>query len=812
MSTPAIEVDERGRTAAHRSRLRRVIAASVASALALAASLVLIPGPEGESAPRFNVQCDVLVDGIEGIADAAELPGGGLPDAYEDTIDDYEFDSPGEKLRPLEKPTQADLDALTGSYEDYPPGTKDHMLRRWKVYEGDYTWERWRNTYIPAISNDYRGDGFQKNVAKRLKLGGADWMCEDDKLWQEEKLDTRRRYDSVNRTLKIAYELKSGDSSLKMDQLRADQALRAKGWRVVYIFSQDPKPGQVKLLKQFGVEHAKLHSTGVPKTPPAPSGDAMDPRCGGTAARVTALSSTCPRRSTAGPAKQLANESGRNAASAREAQQIRADIEQDNRRPGFGSRRPGGVDWRSLELRYVSDDPKADDYSYAFSADELPDDGEAEPGYGGEAALDLSSDALMTWLALDPSQFWVNLNPDTPETIIDEQFATTDAGRVLLEADLAMKKTLTEIMRPETPTGQEFWDTVERTDDGLICWDWTRAWIEPQPAKVRADGDQLYILDAPLRVQVEPMDIDWTPPDVDDPCADAPADLVKANTEYYAEYFGPLLEERVNADPEYADMRRVYTTRVAAEWIKDRDAKRPGAFHDVIGSGDVSDWPARTPWDPQVIFDELMVLLQTPQFRYEYQHGEMDMWVEVFGGIELPDAPRAQTPKAEFDRDHPRLPRTVHSSRFEAASLPPEVAAQGDVSTLAEETGTAWLGGGTFAEPDEPDPTDPPDGPDPTEPPDPTTPPGGGNGSGGGNGGDGPGSDDGGGTSGRGDGPGQDLPEPPQADPPQGEQAPQPGELASTGFAQGWLVPAAIVLVLAGLVLVGVRRRWFPRP
>jgi hypothetical protein len=777
-----------------RDRIRRALACLVATAVALTASLVLVPVEDAETAPRFNVRCDELIEGIEGIADLAELPGGGLEDGYDERIDDYEFENPAEKHRSRAKPSQEELDALEGSYADFEAGTEDHMLRRWKAYDGDWEWERWRNTYIPAVSNDFRGDGFHRNVARRLKLGGDQWRCEDTKLWEEEKLETRRRYDSVNRNLKIAYELKSGNSPLKIEQLKADAALRARGWRVVYIFSQEPKPGQLRLLKQYGVGHTKLHSTAVPTNPAKPTNNAMTPT---------------PQRPTGGAVKDLAQRSGANANAAREAQRIQNQLAGDTRRPGFSPRLPGGIDWTSLELRYVSENPAKKGFEYAFSAGELADDGEAEPSYGGEASLDLSSDALFTWLALDPSQFWVNLNPDTPETIIDEQFATTDAGRVMLEADLAFKRTIADHMNPETETGRAFWDSVERTEDGLICHDWYRFWVDPKPATVREDGDQLYILDAPLRAQIEPIEVDWELPG-EDLCADAPEDLVERNTQLLADTFAPHLEDAVNTAPEYADLRRVYSARVAAEWLKERDAERPGAFHDVIGSGDVSDWPARTAWDPQDVFDAYLERLQTPLYRYEWTHGDMEYWIEVTGGIEFPDAPRDPMPARQFEREHPTLPRTVRSAAYEAVSVPVAGRTGDAIGTLDQHVeSTAWLGGGPVVQATDPpeDPADPPE--DPTDPPeDPADPP------------EDPGPDDpgsgdpddpngGGGSDGRGDGPSRDADRPtlPQADPSQ-DVVPESGPLPATGFSDPWIAPTAIALVLAGLVLVVLRHRW----
>jgi hypothetical protein len=68
--------------------------------------------------------------------------------------------------------------------------------------------------------------------------------------------------------------------------------------------------------------------------------------------------------------------------------------------------RPGGIDFTTLELRYVAVD--GGQVSYSFNAQNAADEIHS---YGGLAAGQLSSDALFTWLALPESSFWVNLNP-----------------------------------------------------------------------------------------------------------------------------------------------------------------------------------------------------------------------------------------------------------------------------------------------------------------------------------------------------------------------------------------------------------------
>ncbi|MEN5072883.1 hypothetical protein ABE437_03625 [Isoptericola cucumis] len=813
------------RTPAGVRRVARRRFAAAGAALATAAAGVVVPVVTVATAPPASADsvmfCKELVNRAQSYLDqlpaedATGVGTQGTPFTWDDVT--------SEGIKQLTDVHQSEFEKYRDAWVEKPAGSPAHAKWSYKDYveqTGDRrAWKEYKPHYRAWSAGLQEQAAFERSALRSLPVSTStgDWACPPMEQLRNDPNRPTAVSKQQNRTIRVVPNDAAGACPARLRaacpvdkelQRRIQQDRRA-GYKTHVVTRKTPSPATARALRNLGASHSTHQARSVPTNPRASTTSAMKP--GST--------------TTTSVVEDMAQRSGKNPGQASAGRTIVDRLGQNSAR-GFIPRSPGGIDWTSLELKYVTDDPKNDDYGYAFSADELPDDAE-EPGYGGEASLNLSSDALMTWLALDPSQFWVNLNPDTPDTIVDKQFGSTDAGRVLLEADLEMKKTQTELMDPETETGKEFWDTIERTDDGMICYGWTRAWIEPQPAKVRTDGDQLYILDAPLKVQMEPMDIDWTPPDEDFCTEDAPEDLVERNTKYMSETFGPLLEEAVNSRPEYADLRRVYTTRVAAEWIKDRDAKRPGAFHDVIGSGDVSAWPARPGWDPQEVFDEIMELFVTPQYRYEYEHGEHELYVEVFGGIELPDAPRDQTSKKEFERDHPRLARTVQDARFDAVSEPPQVSAQDDVTTLDDEpTGTAWLGGGTFDEAPGPDPTDPPDDGDEGGGGGGGNPGGGGGGNagdgGGGNPGDGGGGSPGGGSgdggSGSGDGAGdgsgsgggrESLPS--RADSPSSEVVPGSDPMPATGFDDVRLVYAALALVLAGLALMLVRRRWLSR-
>ncbi|MFP5371988.1 MAG: hypothetical protein ACLGI3_14750, partial [Actinomycetes bacterium] len=163
-------------------------------------------------------------------------------------------------------------------------------------------------------------------------------------------------------------------------------------------------------------------------------------------------------------------------------------------------------------------------------------------------------------------------------------------------------------------------------------------------------------------------------------------------------------------------------------------------------------------------------------------------YMDVTGGIALPDAPRDPMSAAQFEREHPTLPESVQDAKY-------EVVADRDVDPEAG-AGTAWLGGGTLPEPDP--------GPEPTPTPTPTDD---------GQGDDGPG-DDGPGT----DRPGDDSPGDGSGDrpdtngsTPEAADRPDDGELAATGFSGGWPIWAALALVVAGAALIVLRSRLHAR-
>lgn len=69
----------------------------------------------------------------------------------------------------------------------------------------------------------------------------------------------------------------------------------------------------------------------------------------------------------------------------------------------------------------------------------------------------------------------VRLSPDSRSVAVG--LAATDTGRVMLTADLELKRTVARLMVPDNETGEEFWDSMR----GKKYWPSFRTWIEPVP-------------------------------------------------------------------------------------------------------------------------------------------------------------------------------------------------------------------------------------------------------------------------------------------------------------------------------------------
>ncbi len=314
-------------------------------------------------------------------------------------------------------------------------------------------------------------------------------------------------------------------------------------------------------------------------------------------------------------------------------------------------RAPGGVDFSTLQLRHVSTGslgPNSMTYSFKTPSPEISD--------SDLNAVRDASNAFFVWLELQPPQFWVNLNPGQPDTIIDPDLGRTDVGRVMLQADLQLKKTVTPLTGPGTPLGDQFVRKIFDGPDNDRCTSY-RMWIVPAPATVRDTGDELYILDAPLDVKTETMYFQ-DPSTGKNTCPGQTPARAQYNESVFRSLVLPELVKAVNEAPEYADLRRVYMSRVAAEWYRQVSATKNTLYKPLIGEGIVGPWAAKL-WNPKDVFNEYLRLLNASHGTIEIG-GVVYNW--VFGGVDMSKAPSAPMNAGDFNAKYPRLPQVVQQS------------------------------------------------------------------------------------------------------------------------------------------------------
>jgi hypothetical protein len=330
---------------------------------------------------------------------------------------------------------------------------------------------------------------------------------------------------------------------------------------------------------------------------------------------------------------------------------------------------PGGIDFSTLELRYLAEG-QGGKLAYAFdaSATTAADHKITE----GRTALAQSSDAFFVWLSLSPSTFWVNLNPTEPDRIVDPRLGKTDVGRILLQADFQMKKVVGKLIHPDSPLGKQFWGSSDPTTTNCISM---RQWIVPLPATVYEQNGGLYILDAPLDVKME-TDYLQAHGETDTSCTHPDAHMESV----FRTLVLPKVKEAINGAPEFAELRRVYLSRVAAEWYRQRHSVG-GALSNMINSGDVSNWPALQSWSPRTVFDQYVDSYKKKEFNVtrRVKIGN-DLYDETYtyGGVDFSQVKLSKLAQSTFQQNHPDLAGAVQQSFQRSAP---------------DQHGRIWLGG-----------------------------------------------------------------------------------------------------------------------
>jgi chemotaxis receptor (MCP) glutamine deamidase CheD len=217
-------------------------------------------------------------------------------------------------------------------------------------------------------------------------------------------------------------------------------------------------------------------------------------------------------------------------------------------------------------------------------------------------------------LRLPDRVFWVNLRPDSPDQVIDPLLEKTDVGRIMLEADLQLKKDLSRLTSPDTQDGRQYWNKLYEKaaliygDQDVEIPTLTRPWIVPGEIIIRAGERSAFVYKAALKVMLEQDYLKDAPPlAISDP---RQQELNSYSSRLIRELIIPKLTRAVNSSERYASLRQVYYSLVLAQWYKQKKTAPVAA---QIDTRDLSGLTSRSAWSKDACYQA---------YRRSFQNGE----------------------------------------------------------------------------------------------------------------------------------------------------------------------------------------------
>ena len=336
--------------------------------------------------------------------------------------------------------------------------------------------------------------------------------------------------------------------------------------------------------------------------------------------------------------------------------------------------------FRPVHMRFFSYDSLNNDFKVIL------DKGDLKNLKGTE--LDNVSKELMNYflvgVTLNNDAFWVNLRPDSENEIIDNLLAKTDVGKIMLEADLELKKDTASFTSPQTTEGKAYWNKLYKKAEELFGSDQitiptlTRPWIVPDEVIVRENKDSAYIYKASLKIMLEE---DYLKGQQDsslrgasqsritkqsqNQIASLPAvarndysftdprlkELNRYSTELIKELILPELTKEINTSKKYAQLRQVFFSLVLSRWFKSRFQGKAGKYASLINKGNLTNLTSKIAWSASTYFKG---------YQESFNKGEYNIKESVY-------APSGQVIRSYFSGGADLTGKTI---KFDGASSP----------------------------------------------------------------------------------------------------------------------------------------------
>jgi len=290
----------------------------------------------------------------------------------------------------------------------------------------------------------------------------------------------------------------------------------------------------------------------------------------------------------------------------------------------------GPEQFRPLQLRYFSYNPLTDNFQVLLDKGTLKKAEDSQIKEQGQELLKY----FLVGVALPDENFWVNLRPDSEDEIISQELAETDVGKVLLEADLQLKKDVAKFTSPETPEGREYWNKLYRkagelfNSSEITIPTLTRPWIVPGEVIIRENANSAYVYKGVLKVMLEQdhlnnsADYNFTDPRL--------KELNEYSSQLIRETIIPKLTKEVNSSKRYAQLRQVFFSLILSRWFKHKFAGQKGlipkgtlpVYVNLINSGNLNGLTSQNTWSKTTYFEE---------YKKSFAQGEYNLKEQVNG-------------------------------------------------------------------------------------------------------------------------------------------------------------------------------------
>ena len=279
-------------------------------------------------------------------------------------------------------------------------------------------------------------------------------------------------------------------------------------------------------------------------------------------------------------------------------------------------------------IKFTLEDPQA--AGFAFLAEQ-------------ESLATKAVEFFFIGLSIPQEKLWVNLNPNEPGKIIDPSLRDTDLGKIILAADLRLKKDIAGITNPRTSkAGRLYWDKLYAKAQELGLEDKipvaNRVWIIPDVSQVRESEKEIKIINSPLKICLESEYLgrgSETKSPKQKELADYANRLLK-------ELILPILAQKVNEQGGYSDLRGVYQALLLARWYKNNSSGGEEQFLKRAAATVWEDTSSGLTFRAENIYSEYLRSLKKGEYNFsESKEGQLDFYLSVItrdyfsGGVDF---------------------------------------------------------------------------------------------------------------------------------------------------------------------------------